>query len=139
MLVTDSFKGTMEAGGGCKLMIYAGSPPSTARAAIDPANTLLVEITVDGTGTGLTFEAAASQGTVLKNQSEVWKGTVQSTGTASFYRLVADGDTGAASDTEPRVQGNVAQAGAELNLSDVGLTSGAVQSIDFFAVNFPTL
>lgn len=139
MLASNSFKGTMESGANCKLLIYGGTPPSTARDAIAAGNTLLVTISVDDTGTGITFEPAASQGNLAKNQNEIWEGTIQVTGTATFYRLVADGDTGAASNTEPRVQGEVDTAGAELNLSNTDLVQGGKQTIDFFTVNFPTL
>lgn len=139
MLASGSFKATMEANGGCKLHIYSGTPPTTARDAIAAGNTLLATITVNGDGTGLTFESAASQGTLAKDQNEVWEGAVLASDTATFYRLVADGDTGNASDTEPRLQGEVDTAGAELNLSDVDLVSGGNQTIDYFVVNLPTL
>lgn len=139
MLVTDSFKGLMEAGSGCALKIYSGTVPTNARDAIAAGNTLLVTITKDGTGDGLTFETSASQGTLSKTSGENWEGTIQASGIATFYRLVADGDTGNASDTEPRLQGAVDTAGAELNLSSVDLVDGGVQTIDYFVVNIPTL
>lgn len=137
MLVSDSFKALMEANDNCKLQIYSGTPPSTARDAIPAGATLLVEIMEDD-DTGLLFDSAASQGVLAKDPNQVWQGTVQNGGEATFYRLVADGDSGNASNTEPRLQGEVGLSGAELNLSDVQLVSGAVQTIDYFVVNFPT-
>lgn len=137
MLTAGSFKSIMEANDNCKLQIYSGTPPSTAREAVPAGAVLLVEITEDD-DTGLLFDSAASQGVLAKDPNQVWQGTVANDGEAAWYRLVADGDSGNASDTEPRLQGEIAQSGAELNLSEVQLTSGAVQTIDYFVVNFPT-
>lgn len=136
MLVSGSFKGIMEANDNCKLQIYSGTPPSTARDAVPAGAVLLVEIQEDD-ATGLLFDSAASQGVLAKDPNQVWQGTVDNDGEAAWYRLVADGDTGNASDTEPRLQGAVGLSGAELNLSDIQLTTGAVQTIDYFVVNFP--
>ena len=139
ILAQDSFRGVMEAGNNCRLRIYDGAPPASADAAVPSGHSLLVEITVDGDGmTGLTFEDTASSGTIEKNGAEDWQGTVQNSGTAQYFRLVADGDDATESQSQPRLQGNIATVGAELNLSSVDLTETAVQPIDFFIVNLPT-
>ncbi len=137
MLVSDSFKALMEANDNCKLRIYSGTAPSTAREAVPAGAVMLVEIKEDD-GTGLNFEATATEGVLGKDPNQVWQGTVAADGEATWYRLVADGDSGDASDTAPRLQGSVGKSGADLNLSEVQLTSGAVQTIDYFVVNFPT-
>ena len=138
VLADGSFRGTMEAGNNCRLRIYDGAPPASADAAVPAGHALLVEITVDGAGAGLTFEAAATGGTLEKNGNEDWQGTVSNTGTARYFRLIADGDDATESQAQPRLQGEIATTGAELNLSSVELTESAVQPIDFFVVNFPT-
>lgn len=138
MLVGGSFKSIMEVNDNCKLQIYSGTMPTNARDAVPAGATLLVEITEDD-ATGLLFDVAASDGVLAKDPNQIWQGTVAAGGEAAWYRLVADGDTGNASDTEPRMQGEVGLSGKELNLSDVQLTSGAVQKIDYFVVNFPTV
>lgn len=117
--------------------IYAGTVPASADDSIGSA-TLLCRISVNSGLTGLTF-GAASNGTISKNGSEVWSGVNVASGTATFYRHVAPGDTGALSTTAPRIQGTVAIAGGELNLSSVALTSGATQTIDYYSVTLPTL
>ena len=53
-------------------------------------------------------------------------------GTATYYRFVANGDTGVASTTEKRLQGTVGTVGADLNMTSVALTSGAPQTIDSY-------
>lgn len=120
------------------LNIYSGTPPATADDTLGAA-VLLCTISNSGTGTGLTFAPAASGGIIAKNNTEVWRGTNVASGTASFYRFVAPGDTGGFSQTEVRLQGSVDTIGADLNLSSVALTSGAQQSIDYFVVAIPTL
>ena len=117
--------------------IYTGTTPASADDAIGGA-TLLCRVSVNSGVTGLTFGAAAN-GTISKNGSEVWSGVNVASGTATFYRHVAPGDTGALSTTAPRIQGTVAIAGGELNLSSVALTSGATQTIDYYSVTLPTL
>jgi hypothetical protein len=59
-------------------------------------------------------------------------------GTAGYFRFVAVGDTGVLSTTQARLQGTIATAGADLNLSSVNLTSGADQTIDAANFTLPT-
>lgn len=120
------------------LKIYSGAVPATADDALGSA-VLLCTISNNGTATGLTFATAAASGVIAKNSAEVWKGTNEASGTASFYRFVAPGDTGALSTTEARMQGAIAISGAELNLSSTTLTAGAEQTIDYFVTAIPTL
>lgn len=120
------------------IKIYDGTEPATADAALGTA-TLLCTISNNSTGTGLTFEAAASGGIIAKNAAETWSGVNAATGTARFYRHVAPGDTGASSTTEARLQGTVALAGGEMNLSSVDLTIAATQTLDYYVAALPTL
>ncbi|MDD5375275.1 hypothetical protein [Acidithiobacillus sp.] len=119
-----------------KVMIYSGVAPVTADAAV--TGTLLCTITNNSTATGVTMDVAAA-GTIAKTSTEVWSGVNVATGTASYYRHVAAGDTGASSTTEARVQGLIATSGAELNLTSVTLSSAATQTIDFYSITLPTL
>lgn len=120
------------------IKIYAGTAPTSADDAIGAA-TLLCTLSNNSTGTGLTFEAAASAGNLLKKSSEVWSGVNGAGGVASFYRHVAPGDTGAASTTEARVQGVVGLSGADMNMTSTTLSNGATQTLDFYLLSLPTL
>lgn len=133
MLASGSFKSIMD---GCRLRIYAGVEPASADDSIGAA-VLLCTVTNNGTATGLTFAAAAAGGVLTKTLAEVWSGNNVASGIAAFYRLEQTGDTGAASTTLPRLQGNAGVAGADLNLSNVNLTSGAPQAIDAYNVALP--
>lgn len=135
LLDTDSLRNIMDLG---TLKIYGGTVPADADAALTGA-TLLCTITNNSTATGLTLDSAAVDGTLGKAPAEVWSGVNAASGTATFYRHVAAGDTGAASTTQARVQGEVAVFGAELNLTSTTLASGATQNIDFYTLALPTL
>lgn len=116
------------------LKIYAGTVPASGDAAL--TGTLLVTISNNSTGTGLTLDPAVA-GTIPKKASEVWSG-VCSAGTATHFRWVGASDTGVLSTTEPRIQGLVGTIGADMNLSAVALTGGATQTIDTFNWTLPT-
>lgn len=135
MLDTGSFKSAMDLG---FLKLYEGAVPSDADASLGAAG-LLCTLSVDGLGTGLTWEAAAVSGVISKTVSETWQGQNTDSGTATFFRFVQPADTGVASTTELRIQGLIGLVGAELNLSSVTLTVGAVQTVNHFNVALPTL
>lgn len=116
------------------LDIYSGTIPATADDALTGA-TLLCR--VSNGGSGLTFDTSAVGGVLSKNPSEVWQGLNTASGVASFFRFVTAADTGAASDTEERIQGTVAVLGADLNISNTSLTVSAPQAIQFFYVALP--
>ena len=119
------------------IKIYSGSPPATADAAV--TGTLLCTISNASGGTGLTFESAAVAGVLAKKSSETWSGVNAAGGSAGYYRHVAVGDTGASSSTEERVQGSIAVAGADMNLTNTTLSNGATQTVDYYTLTLPTL
>jgi len=135
LLVTDCLKAIMDGG---KINIYGGAVPATADDALGSA-TLLCAITLNSTGTGITFDTTAVNGVLAKTPSEVWSGVNVASGTATFYRHVAAGDTGALSTTQPRIQGEIGTAGKEINLSSVNLVAGQTRPLDYYSVSIPTL
>lgn len=134
MLDTGSFKSNLT---GMKLKIYSGTEPLTADASLGSA-VLLVTISDNGGADPLEFEASAVGNVIEKSSSQVWSGTNVASGTASFCRLELASDTGGASSTEIRVQGDVGVAGRFLNLSSVALTDAAVQVVDYLSITMPT-
>lgn len=119
------------------IKIYSGTPPADADAAV--TGTLLCTISDNSTGTGIDFDTAAVAGTLSKDPGQVWSGVNAATNTATYYRHVATGDDGTLSTTQRRIQGTIGTSGAALNLSNVALTSGATQTIDYYSVTLPTL
>lgn len=135
MLSGNSFKGTMDDG---FVKIYGGTVPTDADAALGGA-TLICTITESSDGsTGLTFDAAVA-GIIAKAAAETWGGINVASGTATFYRHVGPGaDAGGASTSLPRIQGTIATAGADMNISNPVLVSAAPQALDFYTVALPT-
>ena len=129
-----SLKGALDGG---LIKIYAGAAPASADDAVGGA-TLLCTVSLASAGTGINFDAAAASGVISKAPGETWSGANAATGAAAWYRHVAPADDGTLSTTQARIQGTVAVAGADLNLSSVSLVSGATQTIDFYSVALPT-
>lgn len=136
MMVGGSFKSIME--NDCKLLVYAGTEPSTANSSIGSA-TLLLEITEDGEGGGLEFASEAPDGVLQKASGQEWSGSVIESGTLTFYRLVLDEDSGGTSSSQPRIQGTVGIAGADLNFSNTDFVESAFIEIENFVVVLPTV
>lgn len=134
VLATSPFKTLMALG---FIKIYAGTEPATANDALGAA-TLLCTVSNASTATGITFEDTAVGGVISKKSTETWSGVNAATGTAAFYRLVAPGDTGGASTTEPRVQGPVVLGGPGLQVASLSFTSGLTTPVGHYTVTFPT-
>ncbi|MGH8562707.1 MAG: hypothetical protein ACREXW_00950 [Gammaproteobacteria bacterium] len=106
--------------------IWSGSRPATPDEAIPTSSVKLCTITNNSTATGLTFEAAAVAGEILKKASETWSGTILADGIAGFFRLRENSDAGtAATTTLARIDGTVGTSGADLNLSSTTLVAAA--------------
>jgi hypothetical protein len=137
MLDTDSLKAILADG---FIHVYActlANIPASADDAINPAvHTLLLTVYGDGISEGLNL-GTASGGAINKDPGEAWSGTVLATGNAVFFRHVGDADTGAASTSQPRLQGRVGVAGAELNISSLALESGQTRSVNYANIAFP--
>lgn len=134
MLDTGSYRAALTGG---LLYIYDGTEPAGPDDVLS-GNTLLTTISVDGLGGGINFEASAVSGVLSKATAETWQGTNAASGTATFFRWVeSGGDPSTASTTEKRIQGSVAVAGGDLNISSTSLTASAVQVVDFFNVTMP--
>lgn len=115
-----------------KIKIYTGVQPVSADDA--PTGIMLVEITVNGTATGLTFGNAVN-GIIKKNNTEIWSGTATATGTAGWFRLQSYADPESLSQTAERIDGAIATSGAELNMSNTTIDVLAVQTISLFQIS----
>jgi hypothetical protein len=105
----------------------------------------------DGGGTGTLTVAAAVEAAVALNtlklgapvagviskNGDSWTGLGLVTGVAGYGRFVTTVDTGGASATEIRLQGNVSTSGAEFNITNMNITAGATQTVDSFAITQP--
>jgi len=129
----------------CVMRIFSGSQPSTADDT--EIGTLLVELTRDGLAfdgsNGINFGETAANGILGKEPSETWSGQAGATDDAGWFRIYPN-DVGnhtgadAGSETKIRLDGAIANSGAQLNMSSVGITSGGTTTIDSVAVTLPT-
>lgn len=143
LMATDDLAGGLDGG---LIKIY-GSPvsqeaanaliPPTANAALGSA-TLLVTISVNGTGTGLTMDPTPISGILYKDAAETWLGEISASGYPAFYRFAAIADDGTESTTAKRCQGSVGQLGTDLVIKSSYLTLGNEQRIDSYAIGIPT-
>ena len=125
MIGSTGLAGALEAGG-MELRIYSGTAPADADAAIGAAVLL---VTIKNGASALTWYTPV--GWVLSKPSgETWSVTAVASGTATFGRFVVAADTGAASTTDARIQGDVATIGAFINLDNPAMVSGAVQTVN---------
>lgn len=116
---------------GGELRIYGGIRPGAADDSIGAA-TLLCTVKLDGTD-GIEFDDSTS-GLLVKPTGATWTGDNVATGTATWFRVVQSGDTGAASTSAPRIQGTVGVVGADLNLDSAALVSGQPTPITAFNI-----
>ena len=132
LLDTSPFKTLLDAS---RLKLYSGAPPASAD---DAEGTVLVSIGSDNADTHCHFEAAAVSGVLSKN-SDIWSGVAGATGTATYFRLVVNTDTGVLSTSEIRMQGTIGTSGADLNMSSVSIVNLATQTIDTFDLTMPSV
>ena len=135
LMVTGSAKEAFDDG---FIKVYSGAEPATADA--EATGDLLWTISVDGDGTGLTFDAAAVGRAMVKPTAATWGGAT-TTGTAGYWRLVAAADDGTLSTSAPRLQGTCGStAGADLYMSSTTLTTDAAllaKTLSAFSVALP--
>ena len=128
----SSIKTTMDLG---FIDIYSGTVPADADESIGTA-TLLCRVSLNSTATGLTL---LQDGRLLrKPPADVWSGTNEATGTATFYRQVLTGDTGDLSTTDARIQGEVGLTNySEMTLTDTSFVSGSTFSLGGYVLEQP--
>ena len=81
------------------------------------------------------YLALAASGAITKHASQTWSGTAIADGTAGWFRFYgAAADAGSISTTLPRLDGRIATSGAELNLSNTSIVTGAAQAITSFSI-----
>lgn len=130
--VSGGFKGALALG---FINIYSGSQPTSGDAAA--TGTLLGTVSVNGGGTGLTFDAAVA-GVLSKAAAETWRFTGLAAGVAGWFRhYAAGGNPAILSTTEVRMDGAIGTSGAELNLSNLNIEVGQVNTCDSYSITQP--
>lgn len=133
LAITGSLKETLDGG---LIRIYMGAVPASADAALGGA-TLLNEISVGGAGTGVTFEATAPGGVLVKSVSETWVGSNLADGTPTFFRYVLLADAGDTSTSAVRFQGTAGPLGSDMFISSLPLVDTDPLSFQLFQLAIP--
>jgi hypothetical protein len=131
MLGTGSIKSALD---GKVIKLYGGTVPASADDALPGDALLLATISVNDTGTGLTFGSAAN-GQISKSTSEVWSGSVVANGTARYVRMVTAADDNSQSTSAVRIQGTIGLDGADMNFGSIDLVSGNLRQINFLVIS----
>lgn len=139
--MNDSIKTVLAAG---VIKIYSGSQPANADAA--PTGTLLGTVTV-GSGAfthgvstnGLDFDASSAS-VLSKAAAEVWSFVGVADGTAGWFRHIGNAADSGALDvsTYPRIDGRISTSGAEMNLSNLSIVTGATTTVDAYSISWPS-
>lgn len=89
---------------------------------------------------GLRF-GVSTDGTIVKDTTQVWSGAAVATATAGWFRLMgAVADAGASDASNKvlfRLDGNVGTSGANLNMTSTSIVTAAVQTLTTFSVGEP--
>lgn len=121
--------------------LYSGSVPASADAAVTGTLITTIKNILGDPDDTLHFEATGdiADGKLEKLATETWEGTVGAVGsnvTITYARLVAAGDTGALSTSEPRLQGTVGTTTAsDIQISHSTVSAGERIAINSFAIN----
>jgi hypothetical protein len=140
MLETGSVEAALALG---FLIIYSGSQPASAN---DASTGVRLATISNASGlVGLTFDAIVTVGTLPKLAAELWSGIAGATGTAGWFRFEeldtdkatteTSADAGGAADK--RLDGSIAVSGADLNMSNVSVSTGATQTVTDFNIVQP--
>ncbi len=140
MLETTSVEAALTLG---FLIIYSGSQPASANDAA--TGTRLATIAVSDGAVGLTYDPIVTAGTLPKAVAETWSGTAAATGTAGWFRLNALSTNKAGTETAAAtggagnvaMDGSIAVTGGDINMSNVSIVSGALQSVTVFNIVMP--
>lgn len=100
----------------------------------------VVAVTVGYGVTNGLFLNLAANGIITKHADQIWSGIGLADGIAGWFRYYSwmAADDGTLSTTLPRIDGRIANSGAEMNVSNVNIVTGATSTIDTFRVRWPT-
>jgi hypothetical protein len=131
------------AGGGVKdalaggfVYIFTGAQPVGSDTGAP--GVMLGKVTLDGDGsTGLNLGTAAN-GVIDKDPTEAWRFEGLADGSAGWWRYSVAGDTPTGnSATAKRIDGSIGTAGADANIANTNVVTGAVSTVDQFSITMP--
>jgi hypothetical protein len=114
---------------GGKLQFRTGAPPGSGQA---PSGTLLAE-------EDLPADAFAAASGRSKAKNGTWQVQAGAGGIIGHYRMIAAGDTGAATQNEPRLEGTVTLTGGggDMTVDNNDVESGQTITVTNFTISVP--
>lgn len=136
---TGSARNALEGGGtaGFLLEFYKGTEPASPDD-LAPGADKLATYSLGGNGTGMVWEGTGRL--LRKPAAAVWQSTVAAAGTASWFRFVRVGDTGAASTSAQRLQGSISNDIAtrpDILLSNTAFVANETRTLSDFVLELP--
>jgi hypothetical protein len=118
------------------IYIFTGAQPTNADTAA--GGVMLGKVTKDGDNvTGINLGTPIN-GIILKDDAEDWRFEGLADGAAGWWRYCEPGDTpAAASSTKNRIDGSIGTAGADANIANTNVVTGAVSTVDEFSITMP--
>ena len=136
VIVEEVFDGFIEIMRGCKCNIYQGTMVTNADTAASGGN-LLVTVSLNGSGTGLTF-TESSNGIIEKPVADTWTGSIAQSGTATWFRFYEYGDDPhTLSTTAARFDGTVGTSSTDMIVGSTTLTYLLTYQINGFSYTAP--
>jgi len=116
--------------------IYPGEPFVVVVTKTGTITVTTTDVTANVRINSLHFDAPDAYGDVSNEAAYTWLATGAIADIATYFRVVKPNDTGVLSHTEPRIQGNIATAGAEINLQpSTSIVVGQPLSITSYKVS----
>ena len=114
---------------GGKIQFRSGAPPGPGQT---PSGTLLAE-------EDLPADAFAAASGRSKAKAGTWQTVGLAAGTLGHYRMIAAGDTGAATQNEARQEGTITATGGggDMTVDNVNIAVGQTITVTSFSVSIP--
>ncbi len=123
------------------LALYTGTQPASADLAETGSLVCLITLSkgafvAGADANGLNFRDAVA-GVLAKDTSEVWQGDVLIDGTIGWFRFYSNAYVTGATSVGVHIDGAVATSGAELNIPNITVVTGASITVDAFNYTRP--
>lgn len=127
----------------CVIDVYSGAQPTTADAAETTTSVKLFTVTLSSGAfsagspvNGINF-GEVSSGILSKEAGETWSGVGVANGTAGWFRIYDNAYTAGASSSAIRLDGAVATSGAQFNMTNTTVSTGATSTVDSVQLTLP--
>jgi len=134
--IYDKFIVTDVANGSGKVIIEAKN--ENERFTLDAGNNINIETLVENYY-GLHFSKNVTNGTLQKDDNELWTGKCMRDGVAGYFRIVKPDDDGSENPNAVRLQGTVGTSNADMIVSSTQFHKDSMQTISALSIVMPSV